>query len=134
MHLSNWQILSCLLMSFTWTFEVGSISTTVMVVVSFALASWVAAIVPAATFLTRLPKWILVLVSTGLLIAQAIFTFGSPLAGIIYWLSWRLAAAVLLPMAMILLVIGLFRGQSPRVLLPQICICALLGILCLITR
>jgi len=123
-----------LLASFPWAFEVGSISTKVAVVVLFALTLWVAAIVPAATLLTRLPKWILVLLSTGLLIAQGIFTFGSPLAGVIYWLSCSLAAAVLLPVATILLVIGLLRSRTPRFFVPQIGVCILLGILCLITR
>jgi hypothetical protein len=134
MQLSNCHALASLPVSFSWAFEVGSISTKVAVLVLFALTLWLAAIVPADTFVTRLPKWILVLLSTGLLIAQAIFTFGSPLAGVIYWLSWSLAAAVLLPVAMILVVIGFFRGQSPRFLVPQIGICILLGILCLITR
>lgn len=114
--------------------EIGSSSTKVAVVALFALTLWMAAIVPSATFLARLPKWILVLMSAGLLIAQAIFTFGSPLAGLIYWSSCSLAAVFLLPLVAMLLLIGLFRSEPPRFVVPQIGLCFLLGILCFITR
>jgi len=123
-----------LILSSPWAFDLGSIYTKVAVVVLFGLTVFVTAVTPGATFLTRLPKWFLMLVSTGLLISHAIFTFGSPLAGVIYWLSCSLAAAVLLPAALILLVTVSFRSQPPRSVVPQIGVCMLLGILCLITR
>jgi hypothetical protein len=77
MQLKNYFVSLSLLTSFLWAFEIGSLSTKIAVVVLFTLTLWVAAIVPATTLLTRLPKWILVLLSTGLIIAQIIFTLAA---------------------------------------------------------
>jgi hypothetical protein len=114
-------------------FDIGALVTKVAVIGLFILTLSLAVIVPSATFLTRVSKWILVLMSSSLLIAHAIFTFGSPLAGVIYWSSCSLAGTVLLPLVAILLVIGLFRGESRRFVLPQIAVCSLLGVLCFTT-
>lgn len=114
-------------------FEIGSLPTTLAVIGLSILTIAPGTSAPSEAFLTRLPKWILVLICTWLLIAQAIFVFGSPLAGVIYWSSCSLAATLLLPLAALLLVIGLFRSEPPRALLPRIVVYILLGLLCFMT-
>jgi membrane protein YdbS with pleckstrin-like domain len=133
MHLISCQPLSIVILIGSHWLEIGSFQAKVATIGLFIVTVLFAALAPNVTFLARLPKWILALISTGLLIAQAIFTFGSPLAGVIYWSSFSLAAAVLLPLVAILLVVGLFRRESLRFVLPQIAVCILLGILCFTT-
>lgn len=134
MTLSLYQLLPNFLISPARPFEIGSLQTKISVIVLLAFTLWVASIVPGTTLLARLPKWILVLMSIGLLIAQAIFTLGSQLAGVIYWSSCSLAAEVLLPFVAVLLVIGLRRGEPPRFVALQFGACFLVGTLCLVTR
>jgi len=114
------------------TFDLGSNSIKVAVVAVFVVTLCVA-VIPSLTSAGRLAKWLVVSISSGLLIAQTVFTFGSPEAGVIYWYSFSLAATVVLPAVAVLLVIGVFRNESRRFVLPHLGICILLGMLCLFT-
>jgi hypothetical protein len=133
MQLNSCQPLSIIVLAGrpNW-FEIGSLPTTLAVIGLLILTISPLTSAPGATFPARLAKWILVLISTWLLIAEAIFIFGSPLAGVVYWSSCSLAATLLLPLAMLLLMVGSFRSGSLRPFLPLIAACMLLALLCFV--
>lgn len=85
---------------------IGTFAATVGILAVLAVAIVLAAVCRPATAWGRTAKAMILLSCGALVIAGAIFQFGSPVAGSIYWSAVQLASAVLLPVSVVLVAIG----------------------------
>jgi hypothetical protein len=100
------------------------------VVVVFLLALALVFRTRPASVWGQLAKWIIVLCCGGLAIADLIYQFGSPLAGSLYWSIVRMAAAVLLPVAVVLLAVA-WRQKEQQAAISTSLIVAVAAAVCL---
>jgi hypothetical protein len=83
----------------------------VAVLAVLAIAIVLAAVCRPTTAWARTAKAMILTSCGALVIAGAIFQFGNPLAGSIYWSAVQWASAVLLPVAVVLLAIGWWKRE-----------------------
>jgi hypothetical protein len=85
---------------------IGTLAAHVGVLAVLAIAIVLAAVCRPTTPWAKTAKAMILTSCIALVIADAIFQFGSPLSGSIYWSAVQLASAVLLPVSVVLVAIG----------------------------
>ena len=90
---------------------IGSFAANVGVLAVLAIAIVLAAVCRPSTAWAKTAKAMILTSCGALVIADAIYQFGNPLAGSIYWSAVQLGSAVLLPLSVVLLGIGWWKKE-----------------------
>jgi hypothetical protein len=94
--------------------ELGGVGAHVVVAVVFVAAIILAVTSRPSTRWGHLAKWTTIVVSLAIATADAVYEFGNPLAGSIYWSAVRMAGSVVLPAAVIFFIVAQRSGEKAR--------------------